>query len=248
MALISGHASQAVRADYVRDLGRILRGAFSDVSAAPLPAEFVALLQRLDVEAGAATHTDALPDAEFKQALAAVIPQLRAFGRSLSGSADTADDLVQETLMKAWAARARFVAGTNMRAWTFIILRNLYLSQRRRARFKGDWDETLATNLLAAPAEQDREIELADVQRALLQLPPPQREALMLVGAGGFSYEEAAEICRCAVGTIKSRVARGRAALETMIETGVLPSRRHDAAGGTAFASIMSEVDAITKA
>ena len=82
-----------------------------------------------------------LPDDEFKDQLGAVIPHLRAFGRSLSGSRDLADDLVQETLLKAWAARKRFQAGTNMRAWTFIILRNLFLSQMRRARFKGEWDD-----------------------------------------------------------------------------------------------------------
>ena len=85
-----------------------------------------------------------LPDDEFKDQLALVIPHLRAFGRSLSGSRDLADDLVQETLLKAWAARKRFQAGTNMRAWTFIILRNLFLSQMRRARFKGEWDELTA--------------------------------------------------------------------------------------------------------
>ena len=73
-----------------------------------------------------------------------MIPHLRAFGRSLSGSRDLADDLVQETLLKAWAARKRFQAGTNMRAWTFIILRNLFLSQMRRARFKGEWDDITA--------------------------------------------------------------------------------------------------------
>src|SRR5215211_6540798 len=150
-----------------------------------------------------------LPDDEFKDQLGQVIPHLRAFGRSLSGSRDLADDLVQETLLKAWAARKRFQAGTNMRAWTFIILRNLFLSQMRRARFKGEWDELTASKILAAPASQDRHIELSDMQRALMHLPQPQREALILVGAGGFAYEEAAEICGCAVGTIKSRVARG---------------------------------------
>lgn len=136
-----------------------------------------------------------LSDPEFKKQLAMVIPHLRAFGRSLSGSRDLADDLVQETLLKAWAARKRFQAGTNMRAWTFIILRNLYLSQMRRARFKGEWDDLVADRLLAAPASQDRHVELSDMQRALLHLPQPQREALILVGAGGFAYEEAAEIC-----------------------------------------------------
>ena len=190
-----------------------------------------------------------LSDPEFKQQLAQVIPHLRAFGRSLSGSRDLADDLVQETLLKAWAARKRFQAGTNMRAWTFIILRNLFLSQMRRARFKGEWDEITASKMLAAPASQDRHVELTDMQRALLHLPQPQREALILVGAGGFAYEEAAEICGCAVGTIKSRVARGRVALENLLAEGKLPSRRdHETdPNQTALQSIMSEVDDLSK-
>jgi RNA polymerase sigma-70 factor (ECF subfamily) len=189
-----------------------------------------------------------LPDDEFKDQLGQVIPHLRAFGRSLSGSRDLADDLVQETLLKAWAARKRFQAGTNMRAWTFIILRNLFLSQMRRARFKGEWDEITASKLLAAPASQDRHVELTDMQRALLHLPQPQREALILVGAGGFAYEEAAEICGCAVGTIKSRVARGRVALEHLLAEGKLPSRReHQTDGSSALASIMAEVDDLSR-
>jgi RNA polymerase sigma factor (sigma-70 family) len=190
-----------------------------------------------------------LPDDEFKDQLAQVIPHLRAFGRSLSGSRDLADDLVQETLLKAWAARKRFQAGTNMRAWTFIILRNLFLSQMRRARFKGEWDEITASKMLAAPASQDRHVELTDMQRALLHLPQPQREALILVGAGGFAYEEAAEICGCAVGTIKSRVARGRVALESLLNEGKLPSRRSHQTNDnqTALQSIMSEVDELSR-
>ena len=203
-----------------------------------------------DVEADAPPVVwEPLPDDEFRDQLGQVIPHLRAFGRSLSGSRDLADDLVQETLLKAWAARKRFQAGTNMRAWTFIILRNLFLSQMRRARFKGEWDELTASKLLAAPASQDRHIELGDMQRALLHLPQPQREALILVGAGGFAYEEAAEICGCAVGTIKSRVARGRVALEALMTNGKLPSRREHVAeiGKTALQSIMGEVDELSR-
>ncbi|MGP1354379.1 MAG: sigma-70 family RNA polymerase sigma factor [Parasphingopyxis sp.] len=186
-----------------------------------------------------------LSDAAFKEQLAQVIPHLRAFGRSLSGNRDTADDLVQETLLKAWAARERFQAGTNMRAWTFIILRNLFLSQMRRSKFKGEWDDLTADKLLAAPASQDRHVELGDMQRALMELPETQREALILVGAGGFAYDEAAEICGCAVGTIKSRVARGRTALEAILEEGKLkPRGRHDSDDEkTALQEIMSEVD-----
>ena len=192
--------------------------------------------------------TEPLSDSDFKEQLSLVIPHLRAFGRSLSGNRDTADDLVQETLLKAWAARKRFQAGTNMRAWTFIILRNLFLSQMRRARFKGEWDDLTADKLLAAPASQDRHVELGDLQRALLKLPEPQREALILVGAGGFAYEEAAEICGCAVGTIKSRVARGRVALETLMDEGKLERRSlHQTSDDqTALQEIMAEVDALS--
>ena len=190
-----------------------------------------------------------LPDDEFKDQLAQVIPHLRAFGRSLSGNRDMADDLVQETLLKAWAARKRFQAGTNMRAWTFIILRNLFLSQMRRARFKGEWDEITAAKILSAPAEQDKHVDLGDMQRALLELPQPQREALILVGAGGFAYEEAAQICGCAVGTIKSRVARGRVALENLMQSDQLPSRRQHKSDPekSALQKIMGEVDDLSK-
>jgi len=194
-------------------------------------------------------EAEALSDDAFKRQLTDVIPHLRAYGRSLSGSADLADDLVQEALLKAWAARARFRAGTNMRAWTFIILRNHFLSQMRRSRFKGEWDDLVADRLLAAPAGQDKQVELADLQRALMQLPQAQREALILVGAGGFAYEEAAEICDVAVGTIKSRVARARGALETILEDGSLPSRRDDPqhSGDGALADIMADVDQLSE-
>jgi RNA polymerase sigma-70 factor (ECF subfamily) len=199
-------------------------------------------------EAAPVEHV-ALSDPEFKKQLALVIPHLRAFGRSLSGNRDLADDLVQETLLKAWAARKRFQAGTNMRAWTFIILRNLFLSQMRRARFKGEWDDLVADRVLAAPASQDKHVELADMQRALLHLPQPQREALILVGAGGFAYEEAAEICGVAVGTIKSRVARGRVALEALMAGSALSSRRDHEVDSerSTLDSIMSEVDELSR-
>ncbi|MBP6030779.1 MAG: sigma-70 family RNA polymerase sigma factor [Sphingobium sp.] len=189
-----------------------------------------------------------LDDDAFKRELATVIPHLRAFGRSLSGSRDIADDLVQETLLKAWAARSRFQAGTNMRAWTFIILRNHFLSQKRRARFTGEWDDLVADRILAAPAGQDKQLELADMQRALLLLPESQREALILVGAGGFAYEEAAEICGVAVGTVKSRVARARSALERLLENGDLPPRAGSAARTSdgVLAEIMADVDRLT--
>lgn len=206
-------------------------------------------VERDEADIPAARDRTALSDAEFKAQLAQVIPHLRAFGRSVSGSRDLADDLVQETLMKAWAARSRFEAGTNMRAWTFIILRNLYLSQMRRSRFRGEWDDLVADRILAAPAGQDKQIELGDMQRALLHLPQPQREALILVGAGGFAYEEAAEICGVAVGTIKSRVARGRVALEALLSSGGLPPRHthRNVSGKSPLDTIMDEVGQLSR-
>lgn len=169
-----------------------------------------------------------LSDVAFKAELTRVIPQLRAFARSLCGNHDLADDLVQETMMKTWAARQRYVAGTNFRAWTFTILRNHYFSLTRRRRFTGEWDDLVADRVLAAPASQDTSIELRDLMRALLQLPEPQREALILVGAGGISYEETAEITGVAIGTVKSRVARARMALEALMNGGVLETARGD--------------------
>ena len=137
-----------------------------------------------------------------------------------------------------------------MRAWTFIILRNLFLSQMRRARFKGEWDDVTAAKILAAPASQDRHIELGDMQRALMHLPQPQREALILVGAGGFAYEEAAEICGCAVGTIKSRVARGRVALGSFAverQAAVAPPAQDRIPNKSALQTIMGEVDELSR-
>ena len=181
--------------------------------------------------------------AEFKRELQEVIPHLRAFARGLCGRPDMADDLVQEALMKAWAAQERFEPGTSMRAWTFVILRNAYLTDMRRNRFRGEYDEGVAERILTAPAGQEEPIHLSDMHRALLTLPPERREALLLVGAGGFSYEEAAEICGCAIGTIKSRVGRARSALNDMLKEGSIPQRAlgdeiaHDA--------IMEELDVV---
>jgi RNA polymerase sigma factor (sigma-70 family) len=169
-----------------------------------------------------------LSDDAFKKELTKVLPQLRAFARSLCGNPDLADDLVQETMLKSWAARTRYAADTNFRAWSFTILRNHYFSLTRRYRFTGDWDELVADRLLAAPASQDSCVELRDLMRALTQLPEPQREALILVGAGGISYEETAQITGVAIGTVKSRVARARAALEQILSGGILDMKRSD--------------------
>lgn len=158
-----------------------------------------------------------LSDEEFARELESVLPSLRAFGRSLSGARDRADDLVQETLMKAWAARARFRKGTSFRAWTFVILRNAFLSDRRRLSSTMETGEEAVDTVMSTPASQDRRLMLGDLQRALMQLPEAWREAVVLVGAGGLSYQEAADICGCPIGTIRSRVARGRAELDRLM-------------------------------
>jgi len=169
-----------------------------------------------------------LSESDFKRALADVAPHLRAFARALCGSRDQADDLAQETMLRAWAARDRYAAGTNFKAWTFTILRNHFYSEARRSRFHGEYDEQMAERTLRAPAGQESALELSDVLRALSAIPDTYREALILVAAGNLSYEEVAEICGIALGTVKSRVCRARAMLAQIIESGQLPDFRHN--------------------
>ncbi len=187
-----------------------------------------------------------LDDAAFKAELTAAIPHLRAYGRSLTGDMDRADDLVQDTMLKAWASRDRFAAGTSMKAWTFVILRNVFLSQMRRQKFHGEYDELAAERLLVAAPLQEEATHVADIQRALLELSPDQREALILVGAGGMSYEEAARICEVAVGTMKSRVSRARTALEAIMASGRLSTPRGEMPPpAEAMGAIMERVETL---
>lgn len=154
---------------------------------------------------------------DFSNQLIAAIPGLRAFGISLTSSGERADDLVQETLLKAWKSNASFERGTNMRAWLYTILRNEFYTQlRKRKREVEDADGVFSARL-SVPAAQESHLDMEDMRAALAQLPPDQREAIILVGASGFSYEEAAEICLVAVGTIKSRVSRARARLTELL-------------------------------
>ena len=149
-------------------------------------------------------------NAKIKTDLIAAIPNLRAFATSLSGNPDRADDLVQETLVKAWANLSKFQEGTNLAAWLFTILRNIYFSEyRKRRREVADPDGVAAGRLATAP-DQAGHMDFLDFRAALAKLPADQREALILVGASGMSYEEAASVCDCAVGTMKSRVNRAR--------------------------------------
>lgn len=153
----------------------------------------------------------------FSAALIEALPNLRAFAYSLVRSQDRADDLVQETMVKAWDKRESFTPGTNMRAWLFNILRNTYYSElRKRRREVEDADGAMAARLASAP-EQEGHLDVADFQVAFDALNDDQREALILIAAEGFSYEEAAEICGCAVGTLKSRVNRARCRLAELM-------------------------------
>lgn len=150
------------------------------------------------------------------------LPALRAFAMTLTRDPVRADDLVQDTLVKAWAGLEGFEAGTNLRAWLFTILRNTYYSERRRAwREVEDPQSDFAAHLSEKPAHDGR-LMLRDFARVFSQLPEEQREALMLVGAMGFSYEDAAHTCDVATGTIKSRVNRARARLAIDLEVGPL--------------------------
>jgi RNA polymerase sigma-70 factor (ECF subfamily) len=170
---------------------------------------------------------------DYKAEFLALLPSLRAFARSLCGNLAWADDLTQETLMRAWANRASFEPGTNMRGWLFTILRNAFFtSMRRRRRELEDPDGVQALRIMIAPS-QEHAVELRDLRRMLARLPHEQREALILVGASGFSYQEAAAVCGCAVGSIKSRVSRARRALLNLLEgttreVGAEPSEQRD--------------------
>lgn len=178
-----------------------------------------------------------LSDADFKRELKALIPHLRAFARSLVYNRAEADDLVQDTMIRAWAARQRFQAGTNMRAWTFRILRNrhhsLWRTNRRLTTLEPEQER-----LMVMPADQQANLELADMHAALKRLPDAQREALLLVAVCGMSLEDAAQVSNCAVGTIKSRVSRARTALARLMEEGTLRSFEH---GPTTVAQIVEE-------
>lgn len=175
----------------------------------------------------------------FKQQMLALIPSLRAFARGLCSNRDLADDLSQEAMARAWAARESFTPGTNFRAWMFMILRNEFYTTIRKTSRMTSWDPQVAERLLVIPATQHVGIDLADIERAMARLPVEQREMLLLVAAGGMSYEEAAAVTGCALGTVKSRIARGRAALTRMIdgEGGSVAATEADpGSGGTAAA------------
>jgi RNA polymerase sigma-70 factor, ECF subfamily len=156
-------------------------------------------------------------DKPIRETMLEAVPSLRAFAISLCGNVDRADDLVQEALLRAWANLDSFQPGTNMSAWLFTILRNVFRSEyRKRRREVEDPDGSYADSLTSLP-NQTSNLEMDEFRKALDLLPPDQRESLILVGASGFSYDEAAQICGCAVGTIKSRVNRARSRLADIL-------------------------------
>jgi RNA polymerase sigma-70 factor, ECF subfamily len=157
------------------------------------------------------------PHRAVRDGILAAVPNLRAFAMSLSGSLDRADDLVQETLLRALANIDSFTPGTNLPAWLFTILRNQFRTEyRKRRREVEDAEGRFGSTLMTYPEQYGR-IELREFRQALDELTTDQREALILVGASGFSYEQAAEICGCAVGTVKSRVNRARIKLAQLL-------------------------------
>jgi RNA polymerase sigma-70 factor, ECF subfamily len=148
------------------------------------------------------------------------VPSLRAFAISLTGNLDRADDLVQDTILRAWTRFDRFEPGTNLQAWLFTILRNLFHSEYRKRRREVEDPDSIFANRVAVLPEQFAQLDWADFHIALAKLQPDQREALLLVGAEGFSYDETAQICQVAVGTVKSRVNRARRRLAELLMLG----------------------------
>jgi RNA polymerase sigma-70 factor (ECF subfamily) len=162
--------------------------------------------------------------------LIACIPHLRAFARFLTGNRERADDLVQDAVVRALTAAHQFQPGTNLKAWIFTILRNLYYNEIRKNRVKLQSIDDMAIDEPAMPATQEASLEFGDFRRAFWQLGEDQREVLILVGASGLSYEEAAKVCNCPTGTIKSRVSRARRELMKMLQEGRIAQKRGDTA------------------
>ena len=183
----------------------------------------------------------------FKKDLTELIPHLRAFSRSLCGNATLADDVAQEALLKAWNARERFIPGSNLKAWTFTILRNQFYSVKRRSWRATSLEPEVAEQTIVANNDAEHSVHLNELRRGLDMLKDDQREAIILVGASGLSYEEAAEICDCAVGTIKSRVSRARKALETIMNSGNFDSDADGVRAVDAMDAILGEAAALAK-
>lgn len=169
---------------------------------------------------------------DFRQALVSHLPHLRAVARTLTGQRDKADDLVNDTVLKALSAEAQFQIGTNLKAWLMTILRNHYINGLRRSRIEVESTGEIPESALPTPPNQEHVVEVNEVGIALQRMSIEHREILVLISAAGLSYEEAAEVCGCAVGTIKSRLNRARSELKHMLNQSKGLNReamRHDA-------------------
>ncbi len=160
----------------------------------------------------------ALPPDDFKNNLIAEIKYLRAFAISLSGSVSAGDDLVQETLLRAWSKHKQFQSGTNLKAWLLTILRNIFYTNFRKCAREVQDSDGVHANRLAVSGGQEDHVDLQDFRRSLAKLPSHQREVLLLVGASGHTYEEAAAICQVEIGTVKSRMSRARLTMTKLLE------------------------------
>jgi RNA polymerase sigma-70 factor (ECF subfamily) len=155
---------------------------------------------------------------ELRASLLKAIPHLRAFAISLTGKVDQADDLVQEAILRGLSHLDSFTPGTDLQAWLFTILRNLFYTSLRKRRREVEDPDGMMAGMLSAPPEQHGRLDLDDLRTALGRLSVEQREALLLVGAEGMSYEEAAAICEVNIGTIKSRINRARTRLAELLD------------------------------
>ena len=184
-------------------------------------------------------------DDGFRKEVAALAPQIRSYAISLCRDGNLADDLVQDTMLKAWEFRAQYHSGTILRAWIFTIMRHRFLDDRRRSWRLCHLDPTVAENALHAVSNPSSILELDEMRRALTALPTEQREAVILIGAGGFAYDEAAAICGASVGTVKSRASRGRGRLRVILESGAYEADGLPCSG--AMAMIFAQLDQITQ-
>ncbi|TAJ74735.1 MAG: sigma-70 family RNA polymerase sigma factor [Phenylobacterium sp.] len=184
---------------------------------------------------------DQTPAATFSRELTALVPHMRAFARGLCGDRTAAEDLAQDGLLRAWTARSRYQPGTNLKAWVFTIMRNQFYSERRRAWRNVAFDQQVVEQTLIAVANPTAVLELDELRRAMLLLPDEQREALVLVGAAGCSYEEAAEMCGCPVGTVKSRVSRARRHIDRIMAEAAVP--KDSIRPSAAMADILSQCE-----
>ena len=187
-----------------------------------------------------------MTESDVKKDLLAAVPKLRAFAMSLCGRSARADDLVQETLLKAWANMTSFQSGTNMNAWLYTFLRNEFYSEYRKLRLEVEDEDGQYAAMQATHPTQEGHMHFLDFREALERLADDNREALILVGASGLSYEEAAAVCGCAVGTIKSRVNRARARLEELLSGSTNLRVERDPTGTAATASPPAARGALT--